>query len=298
MAVVKRGAQGVAGVIKSLRPKQWTKNVIVFAGLFFAEDMFDVQKMVPALFAFIFFCMVSSGGYLINDVIDQPKDVLHPKKKFRPIAAGIVPIPLAMTLGVLMLVTGVVAGFFINHAFGVLVAFYCLLTLSYSIYLKRIIILDVLIIASGFVFRAIGGTLAINEVISSWLIICTIFLSLFLALTKRRSEFIALGEQAASVRKTLAMYSSQFLDQMITTATAACLISYALYTLDAGTVAKFGTRNLAFTLPFVIYGLFRYLFLVHHHNAGESPETALLQDRPILLCVLLYVLTVAGIIYF
>lgn len=284
-------------VIRSLRPKQWTKNVIVFAGLFFAEDMFDLNKIIPAGLAFVVFCMASSGGYLINDVMDRKKDALHPVKKFRPIAAGLVQAPVAVVLGICMLLGSSLAGFYLNSAFGLLITFYMIMTLSYSFWLKRIIILDVLVIASGFVLRAIGGTLAINELISSWLIICTIFLSLFLALTKRRSEFMALGDQAASVRKTLSKYNAQFLDQMISTATAACLISYALYTLDNGTVVKFGTRNLAFTLPFVIYGLFRYLFLVHQHNAGESIESALLSDTPILLCVFLYAVTVAAIIY-
>ncbi len=284
-------------VLRSLRPKQWTKNVIVFAGLFFAEDMFDLKKIVPACLAFIVFCMVSSGGYLINDVMDRKKDALHPVKKFRPIAAGKVPVALAVILGLFLLIGSSLAGFRIDSAFGFLITFYMIMTVSYSLWLKRIIILDVLVIASGFVLRAIGGTLAINELISSWLIICTIFLSLFLALTKRRSEFMALGDHAASVRKTLSKYNAQFLDQMINTATAACLISYALYTLDSGTVQKFGTRNLAFTLPFVIYGLFRYLFLVHQHNAGESIENALLSDGPILLCIFLYAATVAAIIY-
>jgi 4-hydroxybenzoate polyprenyltransferase len=292
-----RRLQFLSDLLTSLRPKQWTKNVIVFAGLFFAEDMFQMGKMVPAFRAFCYFCMASSGGYLINDILDRHKDVLHPRKKFRPIASGRIPVGVAIFMGAALLSISVLASFYINNSFGILLTFYVALTLTYSFFLKRVIILDVLAIASGFVLRAIGGTLAINEIISSWLIICTIFLSLFLALTKRRSEFIALGVQAATVRKTLSEYTAQLLDQMINTVTAACLISYALYTLDAGTVAKFGTRNLALTLPFVIYGLFRYLFLVHHHNAGESPETALLHDVPTMVNIALYVATVAAIIY-
>jgi 4-hydroxybenzoate polyprenyltransferase len=297
MNVFKKGVDLLRDVFNSMRPKQWTKNILVFAGLFFAEDMSDLKKIVPALLAFVFFCMVSSGGYLINDVVDRKKDAQHPRKKFRPIAAGKVPVAPAIGLGLFLLSAGIGFSFYINRPFGILVAFYSFFTLSYSFFLKQVIILDVLVIASGFVLRAIGGTLAINEVISSWLIVCTIFLSLFLALTKRRSEFVALGDDAATVRKTLAQYTTQFLDQMINTVTSACLISYALYTLDAGTVAKFGTRNLAFTLPLVIYGLFRYLYLVHHHNAGESPETAIFQDAPIIFCILLYIATVAAIIY-
>ncbi len=297
MGRLRKSALNLLDWIIALRPKQWIKNVIVFAGLFFAEDISDVHKIIPAVLAFLLFCMVSSGGYLINDVMDRKKDALHPKKKLRPIASGRVPVAPALALAGILLLAGIGMSLSLRLSFGILIIFYVSLTISYSLLLKRIIILDVLVIASGFVLRAIGGTLAIEEAISSWLIICTIFLSLFLALTKRRSEIIALGENAATVRKTLAGYSPQFLDQMINTATAACLMSYSLYTLDSNTVAKFGTRNLAFTLPFVMYGLFRYLFLVHHHNIGESPEVALLHDKPIILCILLYVGTVTAIIY-
>ncbi len=281
----------------SLRPKQWLKNIIVFAGLFFAEDIFVKSKIFDTSVAFLLFCLVSSSGYLINDVMDRARDRLHPKKRFRPIAAGHLPVWLALLLAVLLTALSMVFAFRLATVFGLILLAYLGLTLSYSLFFKQVIILDVVLIAFGFVLRAIGGTLAAREMVSSWLIICTVFLSLFLALTKRRSEMKALGHQAAAVRDTLSIYSLDFLDQMINIATAACLISYALYTLDTGTVAKFGTRNLAFTLPFVIYGLFRYLFLVLQSNAGESPELALLSDRPIQVCVLAYLATVAFILY-
>ena len=281
----------------SLRPKQWSKNVIVFAGLFFAEDIFDMEKIIPAVMAFLVFCIVSSSGYLINDVLDQEKDRLHPRKKFRPIAAGKISVPLAYTTAFLFIGVGLYLGYNLSYAFGIIISTYFLLTLFYSVYLKRVIIIDVLIISSGFMFRAVGGTLAIGEVVSSWLIICTIFLALFLALIKRRAEFVALKDNASRVRKTLAQYNVQFLDQMINIVSAACLMAYALYTLDPETVNKFGTRNLVFTLPFVIYGLFRYLALVHNYNQGESPELVILKDKPLLVCVGLYGLAVFLIIY-
>ncbi len=281
----------------SLRPKQWLKNLFVFAGLFFAEDIFNLGKILDTTQAFMLFCLVSSAGYLVNDVMDRDKDRLHPQKRFRPIAAGSVPAWLAYVIASVFVVLSTILAFHVQRAFGTILLAYLALTLSYSLLLKQVIILDVVLIASGFVLRVIGGTLAAREVVSSWLIICTIFLALFLALTKRRSEFRALGDHAAAVRNTLSIYSVEFLDQMINIATAACLISYALYTLDPGTVAKFETRNLAFTLPFVIYGLFRYLFLVLQRNAGESPEIALLSDRPIQICVLAYLITVATILY-
>jgi 4-hydroxybenzoate polyprenyltransferase len=281
----------------SLRPKQWLKNVIVFAGLFFAEDFLVISKILDTLAAFLLFCLISSCGYLINDVIDREKDVLHPRKRLRPIASGAVSPGLAVALALMLSSLSLAAAYGLNREFGVILTAYLAVTLSYSLALKRVIILDVLLIASGFVLRAIGGTIAAQEKASSWLIICTIFLSLFLALTKRRSEVKTLGAQAALVRSTLALYSVELLDQMINIVTAACLMAYALYTLDAGTVEKFGTRNLAFTLPFVIYGLFRYLYLVLHLNVGESPELVLMHDRPIQSCVLAYIVTVASILY-
>jgi len=292
------GGDMLKGIWISLRPKQWIKNIIVFAGLFFAEDFLVLNKILDTVAAFILFCMASSSGYLVNDVIDRRKDALHPRKRLRPIASGAVAPRLAVTLALLLMAAGLVGAWLLNHEFALILAVYLAFTLSYSLFLKRVIILDVLIIASGFVLRAIGGTIAARESVSSWLIICTIFLSLFLALTKRRSEVKTLGEKAAEVRTTLALYSVELLDQMINIVTAACLMAYALYTLDAGTVDKFATRNLAFTLPFVIYGLFRYLYLVLHLNIGETPETVLTHDRPILICILAYILTVASILYF
>ncbi len=281
----------------SLRPRQWLKNVIVFAGLFFAEDFLVPGKILDTLTAFLLFCLVSSSGYLVNDVIDRKKDALHPRKRLRPIAAGRLAPGAAILLALLLCMGSLAGAWALNRAFFLILAAYLIFTYSYSLLLKRMIILDVLLIASGFVLRAIGGTIAARETVSSWLIICTIFLSLFLALTKRRSEVKTLGAQAAQVRSTLGLYSLELLDQMINIVTAACLMAYALYTLDAGTVEKFGTRNLAFTLPFVIYGLFRYLYLVLHLNIGETPEVVLLHDRPILICILSYIGTVAFILY-
>ncbi len=284
-------------IIIALRPKQWTKNVLVFAGAIFAEDLFVPHLIQNSLFAFIIFCLISSSTYLINDVMDREKDALHPRKKFRPIASGKVSIGTAMTIAVILIIFCIYSGFKLNTNYGIIITAYFLTTLLYSLFLKRVVILDVMIVASGFMFRAIGGAYAINEQVSSWLIICTIFLALFFALNKRRAEFLALGENAGAVRKTLFSYNPEFLDQMITTATASCVMAYSLYTLDSDTVEKFGTRNLIITLPFVIYGLFRYLYLSYHHNMGETPELTIIKDKPILLCILLYAITVVLIIY-
>ena len=281
----------------SLRPKQWTKNVVVFAGLFFAGDVWKTSKLALALLTFGLFCLTSSSGYLLNDIFDREKDRLHPHKQLRPIAAGRISIKTAAFWAVILLAMALYFSYQVSYIFAVILSTYYLLTLFYSAYLKQIIIVDVMIIASGFMFRAIGGTLILGEEVSSWLIICTIFLALFLALSKRRSEVVSLGTNASSVRKTLGEYNSHLLDQMLNIVTAACLMSYALYTLDPSTVAKFGTRRLVFTLPFVIYGIFRYLYLVHNRNLGESPEQVILSDKPLLACIVLYGMSAALIIY-
>jgi 4-hydroxybenzoate polyprenyltransferase len=281
----------------SLRPKQWAKNVLVFAGLIFARDIFHVEKVLSTLLAFTLFCSISSSGYLINDLLDKEKDSKHPKKRLRPIAAGRVSTATAITIAVIFFTVSSIAGFSLNTNFGVVLTSYFILTFLYSLYLKNVIIVDVLIISSGFMFRAIGGTMAIRELSSSWLIICTIFLALFFALNKRKAEFLALKDDATTVRQTLGQYSEKFLDQMINIVSTGCIIAYALYTLDPETVTKFSTRNLVFTLVFVIYGLFRYLFLVSNRSLGESPELVIFADKPILICIFLYAVTVFLAIY-
>ncbi len=284
-------------IILAMRPKQWIKNILVFAGVIFAEDLFNLQLIQDSIFAFIIFCMISSSTYLINDIVDRKKDAMHPKKKNRPIASGKVSVQLALILAIVLIITSQFFAYRLQLSFGIIISLYFVTTLLYSMVLKRIIILDVMIIASGFIFRAVGGTFAINEHVSSWLIICTMFLALFFALNKRRAELISLGDNAGSVRKTLSGYSLTFLDQMINVVTATCLVTYALYTLDAETVEKFGSRNLVFTLPFVIYGLFRYLYLAYHLNLGETPETTLVRDKPILICMAMYAISIIVIIY-
>lgn len=280
-----------------MRPKQWSKNVLVFAGLLFAKDFIIAFKIIESLLAFVLFCFASSSAYLLNDVIDRKSDAQHPQKRRRPIASGKLPVSIALVFALLFAVGSLVAAFQLDQHFAFILAGYVLLTLAYTIYLKNIIILDVLIIASGFVFRAVAGAFAIQEEVSSWLIICTVFLALFFALGKRRAEIVSLGDSAGGVRKTLEHYDLRFLDHLIVISTAACLMAYALYTLDPGTVDKFGTRSLVLTLPFVIYGLFRYLFLIYRGNLGETPENAVLGDRPILICFILYLVTVVAILY-
>lgn len=287
----------IRALIISLRPKQWIKNIIVFAGLFFAEDIFDPPRIKAAFIAFVLFCLVSSAGYLLNDVLDRQKDALHPRKKNRPIAAGELSPTIAISFALFLLVFATITGLATSRILFGFLLLYFTLTFTYSAFLKRLIIIDVIVISTGFMLRAIAGVLVIEEPISSWLIICTIFLSLFLALNKRYAEVLALGDEAGKVRKTLTQYSPKFLEQMIMIVSASAMISYALYTLDSETIAKFDSRNLIFTLPFVIYGLFRYLYLVQNESQGESPENVIIQDRPLFLNIILYGLAVILIIY-
>lgn len=288
----------IRALIISIRPRQWSKNALVFAGLLFAQDIFKLPRVLQAMAAFVLFCLTASAVYLLNDVFDRKKDALHPVKRLRPIAAGRLSATVAVFVAGVFVVICLPLAFQLDGRFGAVLLAYLIITLAYSAGLKKVSIVDVLIIAAGFVLRAVGGAWAIDEPVSSWLIICTIFLALFMALGKRRAEVLALGDNAGEVRNTLFRYDRAFLDQMIIISTAACLMSYALYTLDGETVAKFGTRNLVLTLPLVIYGLFRYLYLIYHENRGESPEKAILGDRALLWCVAFYVISVAVILYF
>ena len=282
----------------TMRPKQWSKNVVVFAGLLFAKDFFIVSKIVLAVTAFLLFCLVSSSAYLLNDIVDRKKDKMHPKKQHRPLAAGTLSPGIAALFAVIFFLVAFLGALWLEISFALILLCYFVLTMAYTFQLKNMIILDVLVIASGFVFRAVGGAFAIQENVSSWLIICTIFFALFMALGKRRAEIISLGNDASDARETLAQYDENYLDHLIIISTTACLMAYTLYTLDGDVIAKFNTRNLVLTVPLVVYGLFRYLYLIYHLNLGESPENAIWGDRPILICVALYVVLVSLIIYF
>lgn len=284
-------------LLDSLRPDQWIKNLVVFAGLIFGELGTDSDAVGAALSAFVVFCALSSAMYIVNDLIDREEDRRHPVKSRRPIAAGKLSVSIAAGAAVVLLIGGLSAAFRLGDDFGLISLTYVTLVASYSLFLKHLIILDVLTIATGFVLRAVGGAVAVNVPISQWLLVCTILLALFLTLSKRRHELSLLGTEAASHRQALAHYSSDLLDQLITIVAAATLVSYALYTADPATVEKFGTDRLTWTLPFPIYGIFRYLYLVRRHDAGGSPAETLIRDRPLLSCVGLCAAAIVLIIY-
>lgn len=287
----------VSNLAISLRPDQWTKNLIIFAGLLFSRRLFDLRAALDAAGAFFIFCALSGALYLLNDIADAERDRRHPVKARRPIAAGALPARIAGAAAVL-LIAGALAGSLALGPWFVLVALiYVALLGAYSLTLKHLVILDVLTIAAGFVLRAIAGAVAIRVPISSWLLVCTTLLALFLALSKRRHELVLLADGATEHRRILEEYSPYLLDQMIAVVTASTLMGYAFYTMSADTIAKFHTSRLDLTIPFVLYGIFRYLYLVHRHELGGSPSSLLVNDRPLLACVALWALTVVLVIY-
>jgi len=281
----------------SLRPSQWTKNLLVFAPLVFAVKLFDLPSVLRATGGCAVFCALSSVVYLINDVMECEGDRLHPLKCRRPIAAGDVSVTLAIGAAATLAAADGVAAFLLDWRFGAVAAIYLVLQTWYSASLKHIVILDALTLAIGFVLRAIAGAVVINVVISHWLFVCTILGALFIALAKRRHELVLLADGAASHRPILDEYSPYLLDQMIAVVTASTLIAYTFYTISPETEQKFGTAWLGLTIPFAIYGIFRYLYLVHQREEGGSPSDLLLNDRPLLACVTLWVIAVVLIIY-
>jgi len=286
----------LSALVRSLRPKQWAKNGVIFAALLFSRHVGNPSSVGRACFAFAVFCMISSAVYLLNDVFDVKNDRLHPTKRNRPIAAGELPIALAIAAGVALALAGTGLAWFLVPSFALIAATYLGSNLLYSVWLKKIVIVDVMVISMGFVLRAVAGGLAIEVSVSAWLILCTILLSLFLALCKRRQE-LALLEAATEHRGILKEYSIAFLDQMITIVTAATLLAYASYTLSPEIQLKLGTDRLYLTVPFVIYGIFRYLYLVHKKDMGGSPTEALYSDRPLLVNIVLWAVAAGVILY-
>jgi 4-hydroxybenzoate polyprenyltransferase len=282
--------------VRSLRPRQWAKNLFVFAGVVFSQNLFT-PLLGRAAIAFAIFCGLSGAIYLVNDAVDMHKDRLHPTKRQRPIASGALPRWLGVALAAALLAGCLGAAFALSVPFGAVALAYAVLLVAYSLWLKAIVIVDVLTVAIGFVLRAIAGAAAVDVSISGWLIICTILVALFLALGKRRHEYLSLRGTAAAHRPILAEYSEGFLDQMIAVVSASTVTAYALYTMSPETVGKFHTRFLPLTLPFVLYGIFRYLYLLYHRELGGNPSDLLLSDRALLLNTLLWMAALIAIIY-
>lgn len=284
-------------LLTSLRPEQWTKNMLVLAGVVFGGRLMEPRAVAIALAAFAIFCALSGAVYLFNDVADREADRNHPLKRARPIAAGQLSTRTAVVTGIILAAAGVPAAWFIREQLGLVAGLYVALLLLYSLALKHVVIVDVLIIAAGFVLRAIAGAVAVDVPIGHWLLVCTTLLALFLALSKRRHELTLLAEGATGHRPILEEYSPYLLDQMIGVVTSSTLIAYTVYATSADTAARLGTGKLGLTIPFVLYGIFRYLYLVHQKRGGGSPAAMLLTDRPLLVCVALWGVSVIALLY-
>jgi 4-hydroxybenzoate polyprenyltransferase len=281
-----------------MRPKQWLKNSFVFAALIFSQNLFHPRMLLTSIQAFLTFCLISGGVYLLNDLLDIEMDKRHPKKSLRPLASGRLNPLVARIVFIAALAVSLTASFLINLSFGMTVLGYLVIQVAYSMFLKNVIIADVFCIAAGFFLRVIAGAEAIGVLTSSWLLICTIFISLFLGLGKRRHELLLLGGDAGNHRKVLDEYNIPLLDQMLSVATAGTVISYSLYTLSYETIKKFNTENLWLTIPVVLYGIFRYLYLVYRKGEGGSPESTLFEDIHLLASIVLYIIVVGVILYF
>jgi 4-hydroxybenzoate polyprenyltransferase len=286
-------------LVKLIRPKQWIKNFFVFAPLLFSRHIFHLDYVIPSIAAFIIFSLASSAVYIINDILDVESDRAHPKKKYRPIASGEVSVKQALIFLVILCAVIIGALVFQSPIFAFVIILYFITNLLYSLKVKSIVLLDVFFISFGFMLRVLGGAAAIGVPVSSWMILTTIFISLFLAISKRRSELsqIVNKDNIDKQRKVLKEYSVEFADQINTIAAAGTIISYALYTVNERTVHTFGTEKLIYTTPFVIYGIFRYMYLMHQKNLGESPTSIVTKDIPIILNVFAWFAVSLLIIY-
>lgn len=291
----------LTAILQELRPKQWTKNLLLFAGILFSNHFRERDRLLHAFYGFVIFCALSGVIYIINDLKDADSDRQHPLKCKRPIASGALPVPIAIIVAIGLLAFVLDWAYFLNTRFGHLSLFYFALMVAYSMGLKHVVILDLMIVAIGFVIRGIGGVLAIEHAnehipITPWFITCVLFLALFIVICKRRHELVLLSASARHHRPVLEHYSPAFLDQMVNVATTATVMSYALY-VTLGVQQKGNMRAMVYTLPFVIYGVFRYLYLVYKRDEGGSPELLLLQDFSLLICVLLWLVTVTVIMF-
>jgi 4-hydroxybenzoate polyprenyltransferase len=287
----------IRSVFVTLRPQQWVKNFVLFAGLVFSQNLSNSDMVLKTIFGFALFCLLSSSVYILNDILDIESDRKHPLKSNRPIARGDIKISTAVVLFVILALVSLVLSYRLSPSFALTALVYFVLNLLYSLYLKHVVIIDVMVLALGFVLRAVAGAVLIGVEISAWLIVCTTLLALFLGFGKRRHELVLLDNQATDHRKSLSEYSQYFLDQMISVVTASTVIAYAFYTLSPDVESKLGTKHMDLTIPFVLYGVFRYLYLIHQKEGGGSPTQMFLNDKPLLVNIILWLISVVLIVY-
>jgi 4-hydroxybenzoate polyprenyltransferase len=284
-------------LLQILRPMQWSKNTVLFAALIFSKHLFILSSTLTVLAGFVCFCLVASGAYVMNDLRDCERDREHPLKSLRPLPAGRIGRGQAVVLALGLMTLGMIGAFLLGRDFGLLTLVYLGLQVAYTFVLKEVVIIDVMAIAAGFVIRAVAGGVIIDVPISPWLIICTFLLALFLGFSKRRHELVLLEGRATDHRTSLKEYSPYFLDQMISVVTASTVVAYAIYTVSPEVQEKLGTEQLYLTIPFVLFGIFRYLYLVHQREEGGNPTQLLLRDRPLLADVVLWVVTASVLLY-
>ncbi|MBA4420785.1 MAG: decaprenyl-phosphate phosphoribosyltransferase [Anaerolinea sp.] len=283
-------------IIKTMRPKQWAKNVVVFAALVFDRQLTNIPAMLHTLGGFVVFCLISSMVYFINDLVDIEADRLHPEKKHRPIASGLMPIPLAYAIIVLLFFISFPAAYYLSPQFALIGFAYFILNLLYSFWLKHVPLVDIMVIAAGFVLRIAGGVMLISvDRFSPWLYVVTTLLALYLGFGKRRAELALLAGEAYSHRKVLDGYTIPLLDQLITVVSSTTIVAYSLYTFSAPNLPD--NNSMMLTIPFALYGIFRYLYLIQVKNHGGAPEDMLFKDRPLQLAIILWVISVLLIFY-
>lgn len=286
-----------ATCFQAMRPYQWTKNLLVLAALLFAGELGHPSQILIGFSALVAFCLAASATYIFNDLLDIESDREHPKKKHRPLASGALSVPAAWCLLVTLFGLALALAYSIRLPFLYALLAYVVLTLGYTLKLKHLAIIDVLAVAMGFVIRAVAGALALEVPFSNWLVVCTFFLATFLGLSKRRHEITLLEEGAHTHREVLQHYSVQYLDQLILIVGGGALLTYTIYTCSPEVIDRLGTDKLYVTLPFVAYGLFRYLHLIHHKTGGGDPSQTLIQDRPLGATVVLWAAACGLIIY-
>lgn len=284
-------------LLLEMRPREWSKNLLVFSGVIFSRSLNDTNSLWISFLGFVIFCCASSGIYIFNDLCDLKQDREHPVKSKRPLASGALNANFARFMLVLLLTASTLGALWLNYSFALVIAIYLTTCLSYSLKLKHVVILDVILIASGFVLRAVSGAVLINVDVSEWLVLCTSMVALLVGFGKRRHEMVLLEETAGNHRRALSDYSVGFIDALMNICAGAAVITYALYTRADETVLRVGSHGMLLTIPFVVYGVFRYLFLIHRRHEGGDPVQILFRDRPTLLNLLLWIAAAGLVIY-
>ncbi len=289
--------QKMFDLLRLMRPHQWVKNTFVFTGLLFGHAWHDPAMVLKVILAFAAFCLVSSTIYILNDIVDIEQDRHHPKKRQRPLPSGKVTVAAAIGLALLLGTVGFVLAAWASKTVAIIVVCYALMNVAYSLWLKHVVILDVFIIATGFMLRILAGTLGVGVPPSQWLLLCGLMVTLFLGFSKRRAEIIALSDDKTAHRKVLEHYSPVLLDKMIVVTAAGLIMSYSLYTMNPETIRIHGTANLIYTVPFVLYGVFRYIYLLHQQSGGGDPSRDLVRDPHMLIVVVAWLAATILLIY-